>query len=417
MQNILVACLSPIWVKITDFGISKRWQGTSLKTHCGTTLYRSPEQLGLLPRGLKISTKSYTNSIDLWALGAIVHEMLTQEIPFFDTYVDSDPDIATMTSTQYRAVDMDVLYGYCRGLIPFPCGSLQNHGVSEEGIEFVKSLMVVNPSERASAALAVKSPWLVRIDSPGSPLPLSAGLPRPSPATESRDRKERGERAGQPGGVLVIDPFQSPTSGQISARQGSGYDQEANSTLTDNAPLPPADEAVPDQTRDTIDITDSGDLKTINSTPPATNTKKEKEIDRGNRQVNAPVVEKAKTINSTPPTTISVKEKHISRNPPAPTMAKGNEVVNGSIRTDLQLRPPPPRADMILSEQSTEGSSRSAHVNQAPRTAPVKRPATAKQMQILTTQVRTLNAQARTQNARLSRGIRVANKKLKDKET
>lgn len=384
MQNILVACLSPIWVKITDFGISKRWQGTSLKTHCGTTLYRSPEQLGLLPRGLKISTKSYTNSIDLWALGAIVHEMLTQEIPFLDTYVDSDPDIATMTSTQYRAVDMDVLYGYCRGLIPFPCGSLQKYGVSEEVIEFVKSLMVVNPSERASAALAVKSPWLVRIDSPGSPLPLSAGLPRPSPATESHDRKERGERAGQSGGVLVIDPFQSPTSGQISARQGSGYDQEANSTLTDNAPLPPADEAVPDQTRDTIDITDSGDLK---------------------------------TINSTPPTTISVKEKHISRNPPAPTMAEGNDVVNGRIRTDLQLRPPPPRADMILSEQSTEGSSRSAHVNQAPRTAPVKRPATAEQMQILTTQVRTLNAQARTQNARLSRGIRVANKKLKDNET
>lgn len=54
-------------------------------------------------------------------------------------------------------VDTGLLYCDCQGTNPFPCGSLRTHGVPEDGIEFVKSLMAVNPSKRLSAAAALAS--------------------------------------------------------------------------------------------------------------------------------------------------------------------------------------------------------------------------------------------------------------------
>lgn len=110
-----------------------------------------------------------------------MHEMLTMEIPFLDTY--QDPDMTSTTLTVDSTVDMDLLFGYCRNLYPFPCTSLRKHGVSEEGINFVKSLMVVNPSARAPAALALKSQWLIRSDpsagglKPASPRPVETSFP------------------------------------------------------------------------------------------------------------------------------------------------------------------------------------------------------------------------------------------------
>lgn len=178
-QNILIASLSPIWVKITDFGVSKRWVGTSLKTDCGTTIYRSPEQLGILPRELRATGNSYTSHIDIWALGAIVHQMLTTEIPFLEIYTD-DTDLESIPAPD-DTVDMDLLYGYCRNLNEFPCSTLRKHGVSEDGIEFVKSLMVANPSERASAAAALGSQWLV----PTSTGPMSTRTPPETTQSQS----------------------------------------------------------------------------------------------------------------------------------------------------------------------------------------------------------------------------------------
>lgn len=180
-QNILVASLSPIWVKITDFGISKRWVGTSLKTHCGTAIYRSPEQLGILPNQYRAPGNSYTNNIDMWALGAIVHEMLTLEIPFRDTYTHNDSDLTlSIPEDTEHNVDMGLLYGYCCGVKPFPCGSLRRDGVSEAGIDFVKCLMAVDPGKRSSAVVALSSQWLIEISSTSE-----VALPEPVPTRHS----------------------------------------------------------------------------------------------------------------------------------------------------------------------------------------------------------------------------------------
>lgn len=160
IQNILLASISPIWVKISDFGISKRTTGTDLKTSCGTAWYKAPEQHGILPRHMRTGD-SYTTAVDLWAFGAVIHQLLTLEIPFLESYLDTDSIAITDFIPQ---LDMKLLFGYCNGSELFPVERLKANMVGEEGIDFVKSLMAVNPDNRVSAIDASRSPWLTGIN-------------------------------------------------------------------------------------------------------------------------------------------------------------------------------------------------------------------------------------------------------------
>lgn len=94
--------------------------------------------------------QSCDSAVDLWALGVVVHEILTSEIPFLD---NGNPDNTTAVSQ------------YCCSLDPFPSQSLHASGVGEAGIEFVESLMVVDPRGRVRAAAALKSAWLLETNS------------------------------------------------------------------------------------------------------------------------------------------------------------------------------------------------------------------------------------------------------------
>lgn len=102
---------------------------------------------------------AYTNAVDLWALGAVVHELLTAEIPFLERYQDLESVCNTPLSERFAELDCDLLYKYCRDF-KFPSERLQQHGVSNDGINFVKSLMAANPVDRVSATKALQSPWL-----------------------------------------------------------------------------------------------------------------------------------------------------------------------------------------------------------------------------------------------------------------
>lgn len=107
--------------------------------------------------------------------------MLTSEIPFVgedrtlpdSTDFQSDLDMGS-TSDQSGAswpiMDMGLVLDYCRNVKPFPVESLQNNGVSEDGVGFVKSLMVANPLGRVSAAEALKSVWLSEMGPQGREL-------------------------------------------------------------------------------------------------------------------------------------------------------------------------------------------------------------------------------------------------------
>lgn len=164
LQNVLIASLSPISVKIADFGVSKREIDTQLRTHCGTPEYRAPEQHGFLPRELT-ARKSYTNAADLWALGCLVHEILTSEIPFLYREVDFGTIVSGLELEETaQALDQTLLYEYCYGISEFPTASLDKSVIGKEGIDFVKRLLVVDPKCRPSASDALKSPWLLELN-------------------------------------------------------------------------------------------------------------------------------------------------------------------------------------------------------------------------------------------------------------
>lgn len=118
-------------------------------------------QLGLLPKHMK-SGRSYTNAVDLWALGVVVHELLTSEIIFLDNAGRSIYSANTIDSVP--AIDIDLLYNYCRDSELFPVSRLQSNGVSEEWQGFLKRLMAVDPTIRLTAADALSKIWVIEID-------------------------------------------------------------------------------------------------------------------------------------------------------------------------------------------------------------------------------------------------------------
>jgi len=126
------------WVKIADFGISKRAteELTALRTQTGTPAFAAPEVLGFT------DADSYTNAVDIWSLGVIAFLILTGE---------------TLFKNQRRLVL------YVTGRFIFPVDTLVANKVSEEGCEFVKDLMAPESKDRPGAEKSLRNPWLAGI--------------------------------------------------------------------------------------------------------------------------------------------------------------------------------------------------------------------------------------------------------------
>jgi serine/threonine protein kinase len=139
--NIFVVQMPPTsrwWVKIGDFGISKRVQGdaTAFRTLIGTPGYQAPEVDGQLD--IDEETSIYDNAVDMWSLGCVIYEMATQKLPF----------------SERRNIRK-----FCNGRMPFPEQPLAAK-LSMDGVEFVKRLIVPKPRERLSAEDALAASWL-----------------------------------------------------------------------------------------------------------------------------------------------------------------------------------------------------------------------------------------------------------------
>lgn len=119
----------------------------------------------MLPRNLKPG-RSYSNAVDLWALGVVVHEILTSEIPFLDSDTDTTMTITGLlcTSDDTPEVDMELLFKYCRDPALFPTQPLHTNGISDIWQDFVRSLMAVDPRDRPSATDALNSRCLTEHD-------------------------------------------------------------------------------------------------------------------------------------------------------------------------------------------------------------------------------------------------------------
>lgn len=183
-QNVLLASLTPIKVKLADFGISKSTAGTDLRTRVGTANYMAPEQLGLLPANLR-QRNEYTTAVDMWALGFMVHELLTGKTPFLETTVQMMSS-GYPTEAEEGAIDMRLMLQFCDGLARLPLEPLQAIDAPRSAIQFIRRLVVPDPRARPTPAEALLDPWIASQQSspsrgvglrvsvmPGQPQPIS----------------------------------------------------------------------------------------------------------------------------------------------------------------------------------------------------------------------------------------------------
>ncbi|KAI5849632.1 ankyrin repeat-containing domain protein [Morchella snyderi] len=179
-QNILIACLEPIWVKIADFGVSKREHtASSVRSHVGTYGYMAPEVLGYFP---KRRARHPAYALDMWSLGILLHEIATCKKPFCfgatDTVQESDLDISdsesenvttpTSTPVYVARLDEEFLGRYCSGHAEFPVEILNTSHMCNDlgGINFLKALLAAVPKDRLTATCALKAPWLAEYACP-----------------------------------------------------------------------------------------------------------------------------------------------------------------------------------------------------------------------------------------------------------
>ncbi|KAL9181891.1 hypothetical protein ACHAXT_012234 [Thalassiosira profunda] len=119
-------------LKIADFGFAAKSPAEdSLSTICGSPGYVSPEILLKVPYGTKT---------DCWSIGVIIFILLGGYPPFQNP--DQKKQFDNIKKGNYKF--MDKYWGE----------------VTEEAKDLIRSLLVVDPQKRMSAAAALEHPWM-----------------------------------------------------------------------------------------------------------------------------------------------------------------------------------------------------------------------------------------------------------------
>jgi len=118
-------------VKIADFGLSKIASQQVMQTACGTPGYVAPEIL---------QAKGYDKEVDMWSVGVITYILLCGFPPFYNEKLQ-------LLFEQIMRADYY-----------FPADYWSE--ISENAKDFVRRLLVVEPSKRLTSAQALKHPWL-----------------------------------------------------------------------------------------------------------------------------------------------------------------------------------------------------------------------------------------------------------------
>ncbi|KAL8866503.1 MAG: hypothetical protein Q9174_006267, partial [Haloplaca sp. 1 TL-2023] len=135
--NIFVVTPGPHWwVKIGDFGVSKRVKNDATTMHTSIdTDFTAPEILGLV--GDEYDMSCYTSAVDLWSLGLVAHWLLTQRFP--------------LRRHELRA--------YCMEKLQLPMTHLDQQHCSKECGDFIRALLHPQPKDRMTAGNALKHGW------------------------------------------------------------------------------------------------------------------------------------------------------------------------------------------------------------------------------------------------------------------
>ena len=109
----------------------------------------------------------YTNAVDIWALGCVTFLLLAQKAPF---------------------TGLKQITSFTRGWTQIPLGTLIEKRISKGGINFIQSLIAIEPLKRPTAGAALQSAWLESLgEEEGASNSLHSLEPRPPPQVTSRD--------------------------------------------------------------------------------------------------------------------------------------------------------------------------------------------------------------------------------------
>ena len=224
--------MSPVWVKLGDFGVSKRILAegsTTLHTPVSTQAYSAPEVLGLDSNS---ETSDYTNSVDIWSLGCVIFELLVGAKLF-----PSEGQVSR----------------YYFGKLPFPEDKLKGLSppTDDIGISLLKSMLLIQPEDRPTAASALSHSWLAGIQSDdeggcedqdevtqGRDEGTRSGKRKNNLATHDRPKKRRSKKSQSklantrciPGGVAL----------GVGAGSQSGGDPSTQKTVIDTSVMIPS---------------------------------------------------------------------------------------------------------------------------------------------------------------------------------
>mmetsp|Transcript_66880 Transcript_66880/g.116344 ORF Transcript_66880/g.116344 Transcript_66880/m.116344 type:complete len:486 (-) Transcript_66880:272-1729(-) len=140
LENIMFKDKHCSVAMLLDFGFATVWNGDAMLTcACGTPGYAAPE----------IYEQSYTNAVDLWALGVMTYEVLLGTCPFQESHSPRHPKIDFGSRFQT---------------------------VSRNAQDFVRSLLQINPSERLTASEALAHPWFCELTGRRREFPLESRI-------------------------------------------------------------------------------------------------------------------------------------------------------------------------------------------------------------------------------------------------
>lgn len=123
------------YVKIADFGISKRTDISGTTSNVGTLDYMAPELLGYRSEGGHLDLKA----ADIWSVGAMACYSITKSRSYLTRRLPAAPQ------------------GPIDDFLP------AHHGISDDGVAFLSSSMEWDPRKRLGWATALSHVWVKQV--------------------------------------------------------------------------------------------------------------------------------------------------------------------------------------------------------------------------------------------------------------
>ncbi|KAL9028930.1 MAG: hypothetical protein Q9180_007094, partial [Flavoplaca navasiana] len=162
-DNILIQSNMPFVFKLSDFGLSKYILVITITTKQTTIMRRlsrddaQPEMEGLSRKDRLVDFKltsvrrskpkaklPYTTAVDTWSIAAVLYHLLCGFPPY------------TGTTDNYGALILENIMSN-----PVDYSRLRKSGVSQDAVDFLNQMLIIEPSLRMSDVDCLEHPWLV----------------------------------------------------------------------------------------------------------------------------------------------------------------------------------------------------------------------------------------------------------------